>query len=528
MNLGERQNGLYREGEVPADPKQSSAGASRAHPNDQQVDFSPPLALGDEMPMPETAGNLLGQSRMRYWGKYTFRVRTAVILTIFILLTALAVGFAFRNVVSILLDNQTNLDLRDDAQEFVEQLESIPSPISPERAHAWNRHSVTHELHHWFLRVFDKDENLAWETIGVPEEMVTSSLNKTEFQESGNYRFLNRPFYHNSSMSRTEPTGWIQVGCSLELVQDSLSQLDRLLLWIFLIVGFLGPIASLFLSAQLLNPLTDLTKQAAELSVTDRSQLLGLRGSGDELDSLAGTVNALLARVRSQLQANEDWIANSAHQLRSPLAAITSNVEVVLGRLPDGKSSDMLTSVLSECEYLNKLVQQLLLLCEANSVGLKTKQGEIRWDEMIRQSSDFFEALASSKDVFLKFDSLQECTVFANHEHLRIVLHNIFDNAIKYTQPNGSIEIELTKSPENECTLRVADTGIGISEEDLARVSRRFFRSDSGRDPATTPRGTGLGLNIVKTIVEGLDGRLEIESVLGSGTAVRIILPTIG
>ena len=95
-----------------------------------QLKSSNNVVLGDEMTTQETAGNLLGQSRMRYWGKFTFRVRTAVILTLFILLTALAVGFAFRNVVSILLDNQTNLDLRDDAQEFVEQLESIPGPIS--------------------------------------------------------------------------------------------------------------------------------------------------------------------------------------------------------------------------------------------------------------------------------------------------------------------------------------------------------------------------------------------------------------
>jgi signal transduction histidine kinase len=210
------------------------------------------------------------------------------------------------------------------------------------------------------------------------------------------------------------------------------------------------------------------------------------------------------------------------------LAAITSNVEVVMGRLPDGKSSNMLASVLTECEYLNKLVQQLLLLSEANAVGLKTKRTKICWDEMIRQSSDFFEALASSQDVALQFDSLQPCVVFANHEHLRIVLHNIMDNAIKYTLPGGSIQIELSKSSPAECVLRVTDTGIGISKDDLDRVSRRFFRSDSGRDPAMTPRGTGLGLNIVKTIVEGLDGRFELESSLGSGTTVRIFLPTIG
>jgi len=128
----------------------------------------------------------------------------------------------------------------------------------------------------------------------------------------------------------------------------------------------------------------------------------------------------------------------------------------------------------------------------------------------------------------LNFNSLEPITVLANHEHLRIVLHNIIDNAIKYTLENGSVEIELTKTSSSECTLRVSDTGIGISPTDLARVSRRFFRSDSGRDPATTPRGTGLGLNIVKTIVEGIDGRLEIDSSLGKGTTVQIVLPIVG
>ncbi len=474
-----------------------------------------------------TTGNLLGQTRMRYWGKYTFRIRTAVILTLFILLTALAVGLAFRNVASILLNNRTDLDLRDDAQEFAEQLELLSGTIGPERAQAWNRHAATHELHHWFLRVFDQDKNLVWESISVPDTLVPGATTKSEMQEIGKYRFLNQPFFSPVSKSKESPAGWIQVGCSLELIESSLSQLDRLLLWVFLIVVVLGPLMSLVLSAQLLNPLTDLTKQAAEISVTNRSQLLGLRGSGDELDSFAGTVNSLLTRVRSQLQANEDWIANSAHQLRSPLAAITSNVEVVLGRLPDGKSSDMLSSVLNECEYLNKLVHQLLLLSEASAIGLKTKRSRVQWDQMARESSDFFEVLATEKKIAFIFDSLAPSVVLAHPEHLRIVLHNIIDNAIKYTNENGTVEIQLTQSSDKECMLEVADTGIGISEADMGKVSRRFFRSDSGRDPSLNPRGTGLGLNIVKTVVEGLDGRLEIDSTLGGGTKVRIFLPTV-
>lgn len=473
----------------------------------------------------KVSDSVIVQGRMRYWGKLSFRIRTAAILTLFILATALAVGLSFRSVAFLLLEKQTNLELQEDAQEFVEQLESPTWPIGPEREQTWNRHAATHELHHWFIRIFDEDQSLIWETISVPESMPIETLNQPDLSQWGEYRIVNRWFRAPPGKEQVSQRGWIQVGCSLQLMNDSLAQLDRLLLIVFLIVGILGPIASLFLSAQLLRPLTELTKQAEQLSLSDKIQMLGLRGSGDELDSFAGTVNSLLKRARSQLRANEDWIANSAHQLRSPLAAITSNVEVVLGRLPDGKSSDMLENVLNECEYLNKLVHQLLLLSEANATGFNAKHQKIRWDEMVRKSSDFFEALANANDISLKFDHVEPAIVNANPEHLRIVLHNVIDNAIKYTQAGGTVEIALTQQPHKPSVLEIRDTGIGISESDLQKVSSRFFRANSGRDETLTPRGTGLGLSIVKTVLERLDGQLQIESKVSVGTTVRIILP---
>jgi signal transduction histidine kinase len=466
------------------------------------------------------------QERMRYWGKFSFRIRTAVILTFFILFTALAVGYSFRTVAALLLDKQMDLELREESQDFVEQLESLAGPIDSERAQTWNRHAATHELHHWFIRVFDDNKRLLWESISVPESMPDATVDQWDLSEWDEYRFINRTFQVPAVAETAYRAGIVQVGCSTHLVGDSLAQLDRLLLWIFLIVVILGPIISLMLSGQLLNPLTELTKQAEQLSLGDKIQMLGLRGSGDELDSFAGTVNSLLKRARSQLRANEDWIANSAHQLRSPLAAITSNVEVVLGRLPEGKSADMLSSVLHECEFLNKLVQQLLLLSEANAGGHHSKLEVIPWDEMVKQSSDFFEALANTKDISIHYEKLQTVFVQAQSEHLRIVLHNVIDNAIKYTQPGGRVDIKLTQNSDQTCTLTVSDTGIGISQCDLGKVAGRFFRSNSGRDEAVTPRGTGLGLSIVKTIVEGLGGKLEIASEIGRGTTVCISLPT--
>jgi two-component system phosphate regulon sensor histidine kinase PhoR len=188
----------------------------------------------------------------------------------------------------------------------------------------------------------------------------------------------------------------------------------------------------------------------------------------------------------------------------------------------------MLESVLRECEYLNKLVNQLLVLVEAKADRYNRSRPCVRWDEFVRRCCDFYEALANLNQIQIEYSNLQPCSIAANPEHLRFVVHNIIDNAIKYSQAGGRIEIDLQNNTETMlCSLRVRDTGIGISKEDLERVGRRFFRSDSGRDPESTPRGTGLGLNIVKTIVESLRGELKIESEIGNGTTVTVLLPTV-
>jgi signal transduction histidine kinase len=208
------------------------------------------------------------------------------------------------------------------------------------------------------------------------------------------------------------------------------------------------------------------------------------------------------------------------------LTAIISNVEVVAGRIPDGKSSDMLQRVLSECQFLKRLVNQLLLLGEAKAERHQMIRQEIAWHELVEKSSDFYEALAQASDIQIHFSRLDPCMVHANPEHLRFVIHNLIDNAIKYTPQGGSIEVALQRSPDARlCSLSIRDSGIGISPEDLSKIGRRFFRSNSGRNASTTPRGSGLGLHIVQSIVDAMGGSLNIQSELGRGTEVQVTLP---
>ena len=469
-----------------------------------------------------------------YWQRLTLRYRTALIITLFIWVTGLLVGWICRSSFQDLLLRQSDIDLSDDFDDFRKLLSKEDFPFSSTKIESWNRRIAIHPLHRLFIRVVGADGTLLWESITAPiippdSKMIDSQV----VQVHDDYRFIQEAVSLQPASTDGEINhphnipAILQVGCSRYLVDMTISQFDGWLMAALVPLCLGAPILATLLASWLLKPLTQLTEATQGIAL-ESERLIIRTGNGDEIDGLAATLNSLLVKVRSQLRENEDWIANSAHQLRAPLAAIISNVEVVAGRIPDGKSSDMLQRVLSECEHLKRLVNQLLLLGEAKADRQQLVRQDVAWDELIARSSDFYEALASAGDLQIRFLRIDRCNVSANPEHLRFMIHNLIDNAIKYTPAGGSIDVSLIRDDVTKrCALTIRDTGIGISAEDLPKIGQRFFRSNSGRDPSQTPRGTGLGLHIVQTIVDASGGKMEIASQQGQGTEVRVSLPIV-
>lgn len=466
------------------------------------------------------------------WQRLTLRHRTALIITLFIWITAVSIGWICRSSFQYLLLRQTDSDLVDDVKDFLGRLDNAMLPFDSSITDAWNRRVAIHPLHRLFIRVTDPRNELIWESITAPPALLRPTpIEIDRIQQVESYRFIQQQIHlrfadsSNVSTPLQKIDAFLQVGYSVDLVANTIAQFDRWLLGALAVLVLGAPVVASLLSLWLLKPLTELTETTRGIAL-ESLRLIDRNGNGDEIDGLAETLNTLLVKVRSQLRENEDWIANSAHQLRSPLAAIISNVEVVARRVPDGKANEMLQRVLTECEYLKRLVNQLLLLGEAKADRQRSARHEVAWNELVEKSSDFYEAMAQSRDLRIRFTRLDRCAIEANPEQLRFVIHNLIDNAIKYTPAGGVIDVDLRRDEAaNCCRLCIRDTGIGISPEDLPKVGRRFFRSNSGRDPSQTPRGTGLGLHIVRTIVESMGGSLEIQSRLGEGTEVRVSLP---
>jgi signal transduction histidine kinase len=451
------------------------------------------------------------------WSKLKMTTKAAFILVLATWLSAASIGLASRAAFKWLVVDQIDRELNDVAKDFQAVLRNEPYPFDDMRIARWNRRVSIHPVYRHFLNLLDSDGNTIWSSISSPSPIQGVDRSIQSIQELGGYRTVHRnldilvqdPSAPNEKKLIAKPA-ILQVGCPTGLVSLAMRELDR---WLFPLAGaivlFVPPLAWL-VARWLLAPLQGLAKQTDQIQVTEDGTI-HRNGNRDEIDRLASTINGLLERTRNHVRSNEDWIANSAHQLRGPLAAIMSNVEVVSNRISDGKTGEMLEKVVIECNYLNKIVNQLLLLGEVSS----------------EQAMELFEALASEKGIQIELTKCEPAVVMANPVHLRFIVQNLIENAIKYTESGGHIWVSLmNNAAKTKCSLVVKDTGIGISKADQKKIGNRFFRSNTGRNPATTPRGSGLGLSIVLNIIESLKGAFQLESELGQGTSITIELPT--
>lgn len=453
----------------------------------------------------------------------SFRVRTAIYLFIVVMSVGVVIGVTLRFGTRVALEREVDLLLAEDSEELSQVLQSRNFDVDATLASQWNRRAAVHELHHWFIRVVAKDSSPLWETIGVPSDRPPiDDFPERVPHDWKEYRILQRPLPTKEEGAAV----YLQIGTSLETLENDLLLLDRLLAGTLLLLCVIGPWSAWVLSGRLLEPLANLTRAAEKLEFSLMGDLLPLRGTGDELDRLTETINHLLAKVRQELQRREDWLANSAHQLRSPLAAISTNVEVVANRTTAPESKSMLQSVMEECTSLRTLVNKLLLLSEADADRLKPKHQIVDLKGIVLQALEIYEGLAIHHGVQLIIGRIDDAHVWGNAHYLRHTVQNLIDNAIKYTPSPGNVEVQLVSdSSVSQCEFIVKDTGMGISEKDLAKVTERFFRADSGRDPSATPRGSGLGLSICQSIIQGHGGQLRIESKLGEGTTAIVTLP---
>jgi len=281
-------------------------------------------------------------------------------------------------------------------------------------------------------------------------------------------------------------------------------------------------------------------RTTARLHPGEFGERVPIRGTGDELDSLAHTINDLLDRIASYLQQKHDFLANAAHDLRTPLAAIRSSVEVALsGDRKEEEYRELLGVVIEQCSALQTLVNQLLLLSETDADRLQTDAEPVALEQIVTRVREMFEGVADEHGIKLQANVFPHVAVAGNRHHLRQVVSNLLDNAIKFTAARskidghantgnwqGAVKIELIRDDAvGQARLRITDNGIGISRDDMPHIFDRFYRADKARVRDVVAHGTGLGLSICKAIVDAHGGAISVESRPGVGTTFVVALP---
>ncbi len=232
-----------------------------------------------------------------------------------------------------------------------------------------------------------------------------------------------------------------------------------------------------------------------------------------------------ITKIRKLEQMRADFVANASHELRTPLTVIKGYIETLLnGALDDRAASEKFIAVIDqEADRLKRLVDELLTLSQLESHHEDKIEQPVDLKNVIRQIVEEMKPRVAEKQMTLHIDLPPELpAVNANQDQLKQILVNLLDNAVKYTSPGGNVTIFAIEE-RNNVKISVKDTGMGIPSNELSRIFERFYRVDKAR--SRKMGGFGLGLSIVKHMVENMGGNIGVESKLNEGSIFWFTLP---
>lgn len=454
----------------------------------------------------------------------SLRFRLTVWNTAVVLLTVgAAFGFVRLGLRGSLLD-ETDAILDEDAHEVGLAIKEF-YPMMQSIYQEMDRKAEGHKNRRLFVQLFDETGNELHSTSSTPKSTLLESppRRKAHFVTRGPYRLA------NYELSIPGVPGYtVRVGTNLAHIEADVARLTDVMAVAGLAILLLAPLGGFWLAGRATHPLGRIINTAARLRPSHMEERLPIRGIGDQLDQLSSTINSFLDQIADYLARNREFVANAAHELRSPLAAIQSSVEVALNAERSAEEyQDLLCEIVDECSRLGVLVNQLLLLAESDAGRLRTEREPVRLDQLVATSVEMFRGVAEERGLELSAVDLQSVTVPGEATRLRQVVNNLIDNSLKFTPTGGWIRVSLTTNPTTEqAILRVSDNGSGIAPADLPHVFDRFYRGDKSRQREDRNSGTGLGLSICQSIVAAHGGEIRALSTVGQGTTFEVILPT--
>ena len=342
-------------------------------------------------------------------------------------------------------------------------------------------------------------------------EFLTTKIN------GRNYRLLRSP------VQIEEDTLYaVEVAASMEPINANLHSMTMLFLMIIPFALIITGVMAYIISVAAFKPITRMAKEASLISGSNLDRKLELPRSHDEIRKLGETLNEMIKRIELAFKSQKQFIANASHEIKTPLTIIQTELELALRNVKDKESLESLRVALSETESLGALTNSLLTLISMDSFKSPLRIEKFRLDELLIDCIYAMKQTASQKSISINFNIEEAVELSGDKEKLKRVFESLIENAVKYTNNNGAVMIELKNIPSDKAEIICSDNGIGIDAAEIDKIFGRFYRSNDVRSGYA---GSGLGLAIAKEIIDMHNGEIKVQSELGTGTKVTVILP---
>jgi signal transduction histidine kinase len=318
-------------------------------------------------------------------------------------------------------------------------------------------------------------------------------------------------------------------------ISDNTSDLLKQYAYMIPVALLIASLGGFVLSRKALKPIEQIAETAQEISAKNLSRRIEMPARQDrELTLLVTTLNSMFERLGHSFEQVEQFSSDASHELKTPLAILRGEIEQAQRRIATTENlgradaEKLLSSMTEEVERMQRIVESLLLLAKADDRRLPLERERIELNSFLQSISEDAEILAADRGLTFHTSITPEAlAISADRTRVYQVMMNLLDNALKYTPRGNEISIFLEREG-NAAAFGVSDSGKGISADELEKIFLRFYRSEEARShqgQEYVARSLGLGLALVKSIVEAHGGTIKVESALGNGSRFIVTMP---